>query len=61
LFHFDVHDDVRMTIDVTVEKDESHPGKVVLLSWCKYLIHSILETKNSLDLSHPLYLFYIHR
>jgi protein FAM50 len=38
LFHFDVHDDVRMTIDVTVEKDESHPGKVVLLSWCKLLL-----------------------
>ena len=33
LFHFDVHDDVRITHDVRVEKDESHPGKVVLRSW----------------------------
>lgn len=30
LFHFDVHDDVRLgAIDVRVEKDESHPGKIV--------------------------------
>ena len=28
LFHFDVHDDIRLTNDVRVEKDESHPGKV---------------------------------
>ena len=26
LFHFDVHDDVRLVGDVRVEKDESHPG-----------------------------------
>lgn len=29
LFHFDVHDDVRMHVDASVEKDESHAGKVV--------------------------------
>lgn len=30
LFHFDVHEDVRVgALDVRVEKDESHPGKVV--------------------------------
>jgi protein FAM50 len=29
LFHFDVHDDVRMSIDANVEKDESHAGKIV--------------------------------
>lgn len=29
LFHFDVHDDVRMSIDASVEKDESHAGKIV--------------------------------
>lgn len=29
LFHFDVHDDVRMTMDINVEKDESHAGKIV--------------------------------
>ena len=33
LFSFDVHDDVRMLHDATVEKDESHAGKVVLRSW----------------------------
>lgn len=34
LFNFDVHDDVRVgAIDVTVEKDESHPGKVVERRW----------------------------
>jgi len=30
LFQFDVHDDVRMVNDARVEKDESHPGKVML-------------------------------
>ncbi|XP_014420308.2 protein FAM50A [Camelus ferus] len=29
LFNFDVHDDVRLLSDATVEKDESHAGKVV--------------------------------
>jgi protein FAM50 len=34
LFHFDVHDDVRVgAVDVRVEKDESHPGKVVERRW----------------------------
>ena len=33
LFHFDVHDDVRLVGDATVEKDESHPGKVVSRRW----------------------------
>jgi len=34
LFNFGVHDDVRLgTIDVRVEKDESHPGKVVERRW----------------------------
>ena len=27
LFSFDVHDDIRMVSDATVEKDESHAGK----------------------------------
>ena len=31
---FGVHDDIRVgTIDVRVEKDESHPGKVVERKW----------------------------
>jgi len=29
LFQFDVHDDIRMVNDARVEKDESHPGKVM--------------------------------
>lgn len=34
LFHFDVHDDVRIgAIDSRVEKDEAHPGKVVERQW----------------------------
>eukprot|EP01039_Chlorochromonas_danica_P001875 gene1877-2052_t len=33
LFHFDVHDDVRLRSDARVEKDESHPGKVVDRRW----------------------------
>ena len=34
LFHFDVHDDVRIGLnDSRVEKDESHPGKVVQRGW----------------------------
>ena len=34
LFHFDVHDDVRLgPVDTRIEKDESHPGKIVDRSW----------------------------
>ncbi|GLH00326.1 Protein FAM50 homolog [Gryllus bimaculatus] len=33
LFQFDVHDDVRLVNDATVEKEESHAGKVLLRSW----------------------------
>ncbi|KZO90491.1 XAP5-domain-containing protein [Calocera viscosa TUFC12733] len=33
LFNFDVHDDVRLLADATVEKDESHAGKVVERAW----------------------------
>ncbi|KAA0707294.1 Protein FAM50A [Triplophysa tibetana] len=33
LFNFDVHEDIRLVNDATVEKDESHAGKVVLRSW----------------------------
>eukprot|EP01033_Poteriospumella_lacustris_P004769 gene4769-3424_t len=33
LFHFDVHEDVRLINDATVEKDESHPGKIVERRW----------------------------
>ena len=33
LFSFDVHDDVRLVDDTRVEKDESHPGKVIERRW----------------------------
>ncbi|XP_027219520.1 protein FAM50 homolog [Penaeus vannamei] len=33
LFHFDVRDDVRLVSDASVEKEESHAGKVVMRSW----------------------------
>jgi protein FAM50 len=34
LFHFDVHDDIRVgPLDSRIEKDESHPGKVVERRW----------------------------
>ena len=33
LFNFDHHEDVRMVSDATIEKDESHAGKVILRSW----------------------------
>jgi len=33
LFNFDVHDDVRLLADASMEKDESHAGKVVERSW----------------------------
>jgi protein FAM50 len=34
LFHFDVHEDIRIgQNDVRIEKDESHPGKVVQRYW----------------------------
>ena len=33
LFHFDVHDAIVLMTDASVEKDESHPGKVCLRAW----------------------------
>lgn len=33
LFHFDVHEDIRLVNDIRIEKDESHPGKVVQRRW----------------------------
>lgn len=33
LFSFDVHEDVRLVSDASIEKDESHAGKVCLRSW----------------------------
>ena len=39
LFHFDVHDDVRMVGDARVEKDESHAGKVMDKGLWRYTRH----------------------
>lgn len=33
LFHFDVRDDIRVVNDSRVEKEDSHPGKVVERRW----------------------------
>ncbi|CAO3586105.1 unnamed protein product [Absidia cylindrospora] len=33
LFSFDVHDDIRLVNDASIEKEESHAGKVVERSW----------------------------
>ncbi|CAF0925922.1 unnamed protein product [Brachionus calyciflorus] len=33
LFIFDCHDDIRIQNDATIEKEESHAGKVILRSW----------------------------
>ncbi|KAJ8925673.1 hypothetical protein NQ315_009519 [Exocentrus adspersus] len=33
LFQFDVHDDIRLVSDASIEKEESHAGKVLLRSW----------------------------
>ena len=35
LFSFDVRDDVRLVNDASVEKEETHAGKVVLRNWYK--------------------------
>lgn len=32
-FSFDVRDDIRLVNDATIEKEESHAGKVVLRNW----------------------------
>jgi protein FAM50 len=39
LFHFDVHDDIRMVNDARIEKDESHPGKIVERGWYEHNKH----------------------
>jgi protein FAM50 len=64
LFNFDVHDDVRLLADATVEKDESHAGKVVTRSYYARNKHifpaSRWEVSNSLDCLYLHFLvFYI--
>ena len=33
LFHFDVHEDIRLVADARKEKDEAHAGKVLERHW----------------------------
>ncbi|KAF3973498.1 hypothetical protein CMV_003078 [Castanea mollissima] len=51
LFHFDVHEDVRTIADATIEKDESHAGKVVERH-CLYIKHpNLFGGSEKLDVS----------
>lgn len=59
LFHFDVHDDVRLVNDVRVEKDESHPGLDAHITYiyAKYLYMLLLfvyttDSKNICGIMH---------
>ncbi|TGZ49463.1 Protein fam50-like protein [Temnothorax longispinosus] len=38
LFTFDVHDDIRVMHDASVETEKSHAGKVLYLSLKKYFV-----------------------
>jgi protein FAM50 len=38
LFIFDCHEDIRLINDASVEKEESHAGKVILRSWYDNLL-----------------------
>lgn len=51
LFQFDVKDDIRMISDATVEKEESHAGKVLLRSWYEKSKH-IFPVSFKFDASH---------
>eukprot|EP00727_Mastigamoeba_balamuthi_P008919 m51a1_g465 hypothetical protein (322) ;mRNA; r:176023-177647 len=39
LFHFDVHDDIRLENNAAIEKDESHAAKVVERRWYEHNKH----------------------
>eukprot|EP00045_Choanoeca_perplexa_P003809 m.33592 g.33592 ORF g.33592 m.33592 type:complete len:334 (+) comp12243_c0_seq2:68-1069(+) len=45
LFNFDVHDDIRLQHDASIEKDESHAGKVCLRSWYERNKHIFPATR----------------
>jgi protein FAM50 len=51
LFQFDVRDDVRMISDATVEKEESHAGKVLLRSWYEKSKHIFPVSLNLINLA----------
>uniref|UniRef100_T1KL74 Protein FAM50 homolog n=1 Tax=Tetranychus urticae TaxID=32264 RepID=T1KL74_TETUR len=75
LFNFDVHEDIRLLADATVEKDESHAGKVLMRSWYERnkhifpLIHKFDSSLFYFSIFLPVMdqsltikmLFYIHR
>lgn len=50
LFHFDVHDDIRIVHDTRIEKDESHPGKVrrLYLWYSRYCVNGTLVCKQEI-------------
>lgn len=50
LFQFDVKDDIRMISDATVEKEESHAGKVLLRSWYEKSKHIFPVSFRNIDL-----------
>lgn len=50
LFQFDVKDDIRMISDATVEKEESHAGKVLLRSWYEKSKHIFPVSLKNTDL-----------
>ncbi|KAH0912902.1 hypothetical protein HID58_036223 [Brassica napus] len=59
LFHFDVHEDVRTIADATIEKDESHAGKVVERHWYEKNKHIFPASRwEKLDRSIDFYLLH---
>ncbi len=61
LFNFDVHDDVRLLADASIEKDESHAGKVVERSYYQRNKHifpaSRWEVRPSFDRLYDLVIY----
>jgi len=56
LFHFDVHDDVRLQGDARIEKDEAHAGKVLERHWYaanKHIFPASRWCDDSLSRSQP--------
>lgn len=56
MFNFDVHDDVRLLADATMEKDESHAGKVVERSWYQRNKHIFPASRWEVSLLHSFIL-----
>lgn len=57
LFSFDVHDDIRIVSDASVEKDESHAGKVLLRNWYERNKHIFPASRYRIVCSHCICLF----